>query len=308
MMMILILVIVGIQGAKIGMMVVGTTGDVNPMLAVAIKLKNDGHDVRFSTQFNFKNQIEHYGLEFYPLAGDAKALAEYAVSIKGRLFPKSVAEYHRMRGMIPITKETIFSTWKAMTDNFQPDMIVANPACFGAFHVAEKLQVPLHYMFSVPWMKTAAFPHILASSLKALRQERKRKNRLSYSKVTRVLWIGLRGIINDFRQSLSLSKIHYKQFKAAREAPHSFLFSKYLLPKPADWGNHVRVVGTARLPHEETVATFNASSELEKFLFQGPAPVFIGFGSMMIPSPKRFFEQVLQAAEATNTKVLIQNG
>ena len=32
--------------------------------------------------------------------------------------------------------------------------IISNPPCYGHIHCAEKLQVPLHMMFTMPWSAT----------------------------------------------------------------------------------------------------------------------------------------------------------
>lgn len=126
-----------------------------------------------------------------------------------------------------------------------------------------------------------------------------------------MLWFGLRAQVNRLRKSLGLSKFHYRQFKATRQVPHSFLYSKYLLPRPSDWGQHVRIVGAARLTATQTQGepSYEPSDELERFLSQGERrPIFIGFGSMILPSPKRFCDDVVRAATAANTNVLLQAG
>lgn len=32
--------------------------------------------------------------------------------------------------------------------------IISNPPCYGHIHCAEKLQIPLHMMFTMPWSAT----------------------------------------------------------------------------------------------------------------------------------------------------------
>ena len=46
----------------------------------------------------------------------------------------------------------------------QAEAIIANPVCYGHIHCAEKLQVPLHLFFTMPWTPTAAFPHPMVCS------------------------------------------------------------------------------------------------------------------------------------------------
>ena len=45
---------------------------------------------------------------------------------------------------------------------FTAQAIIANPPTYGHIHVAEKLGVPCHMFFTMPYSPTRAFPHPLA--------------------------------------------------------------------------------------------------------------------------------------------------
>jgi len=51
----------------------------------------------------------------------------------------------------------------ASEDLFLADAIIANPPSMGHIHCAEKLGIPLHMVFTMPWSPTKAFHHPLAS-------------------------------------------------------------------------------------------------------------------------------------------------
>jgi sterol 3beta-glucosyltransferase len=83
--------------------------------------------------------------------------------------------------------DILASTWQACTANddelnipFTAEAIIANPPSFGHIHCAEKLQIPLHIMFTMPWSPTVAFPHPL-SNIDNSTGPRKTVNRYSYS-------------------------------------------------------------------------------------------------------------------------------
>ena len=46
---------------------------------------------------------------------------------------------------------------------FLADAIIANPPSYAHIHCAEKLGIPLHLMFTMPWSPTHEFPHPLAT-------------------------------------------------------------------------------------------------------------------------------------------------
>ena len=43
----------------------------------------------------------------------------------------------------------------------QADAVIANPVSYAHIHVAEALGCPLHLCFTMPYSRTAAFPHPL---------------------------------------------------------------------------------------------------------------------------------------------------
>ena len=66
--------------------------------------------------------------------------------------------------------DILASTWLACTADddetqvpFTAEAIIANPPSFGHIHCAEKLQIPLHIMFTMPWSPTTAFAHPLSN-------------------------------------------------------------------------------------------------------------------------------------------------
>ena len=73
------------------MQVVGTRGDVQPFLAVALELKAHGHRVRLATHATYRKFVETQGIEFYPLGGDPAVLSEFVVKNRG-ILPGSVRD------------------------------------------------------------------------------------------------------------------------------------------------------------------------------------------------------------------------
>src|SRR4051794_22321274 len=59
---------------KILIAAVGTRGDVQPMLALALALRARGHVVRFCAPPNFRSWIASHEFSFHPLGPDFQAL------------------------------------------------------------------------------------------------------------------------------------------------------------------------------------------------------------------------------------------
>ncbi|KAH7465802.1 Sterol 3-beta-glucosyltransferase UGT80A2 [Phytophthora ramorum] len=303
-------------------LIVGTRGDVQPFLAIAQRLQQDGHRVRLATHAVYRDFVMSHGVEFYPLGGDPKELAAYMVKTGGHLIPTKIEtltkDVPRNREMI---NEIVLSTWPAVSDAdpdgggagvpgppFRAQAIIANPVSYGHIHVAERLGVPLHIMFPQPWVPTMAFPHPLSNL--AYTGKWQKRNYLSYKLVDLIMWHGTEGIINEFRtEVLKLRPIRNgdlgSELLLDLNIPHAFMWSPELVPKPADWGHLYDVIGTVSL--KEAASVYSPSPELEAFLGDDGGPIFVGFGSMVIANPLATTKMIIDAAKLANVRVLIQS-
>lgn len=171
--------------------VVGSRGDVQPFVALGKVLKDTyGHRVRLATHPVFHKFVEENGLEFFSIGGDPSELMAFMVKNPG-LMPgfdtmrngdvgkrrKEIATM--IKGCWRSCFETGNGTGPAASDQttesystenagqeerpFVADAIIANPPSFAHVHIAEKLGIPLHVMFTMPYSPTQAFPHPLAN-------------------------------------------------------------------------------------------------------------------------------------------------
>lgn len=147
-------------------LIVGTRGDVQPFIALAKELLAFGHRVRLATHETFRKFVRENDIEFYPLAGNPADLMSFMVKNAGivpSLGSIMAGDVGKSRTIIA---DILASTWKACTEDddetgipFTAEAIIANPPSYGHIHCAEKLQIPLHIMFTMPWSPTTAFPH-----------------------------------------------------------------------------------------------------------------------------------------------------
>lgn len=90
------------------MQVVGTRGDVQPFLALALGLKQHGHRVRLATHANYRKFVEGQAVEFYPLGGDPAVLSEFVVKNRG-ILPGGVQDIlHQVRFSMCIVLEFLY--------------------------------------------------------------------------------------------------------------------------------------------------------------------------------------------------------
>ncbi|KAL4114886.1 hypothetical protein PRIC2_014339 [Phytophthora ramorum] len=307
---------------SICILIVGTHGDVQPFVAIALRLQEDGHRVRLATHAVYRDFVEKHGIEFYPLGGDPKELAAYMVKTGGNLIPTNIKTLTEdMPRNMQMINEIVLSTWPAVSKAdpdgggpgipgppFRAQAIIANPVSYGHVHVAERLGVPLHIMFPQPWVPTMAFPHPLSNLTYTGRWQK--RNYLSYKLVDMIMWQGTEGVINEFRtEVLKLHPIRNgdsgSELLLDLAIPHSFMWSPRLVPKPSDWGGLYDVIGTVTL--KGTASRYSPTPELQAFLGNDGGPIFVGFGSMVLADPLATTKMIIDAAKQANVRVLIQS-
>jgi UDP:flavonoid glycosyltransferase YjiC (YdhE family) len=81
-------------------------------------------------------------------------------------------------------------------------------------------------------------------------------------------------------------------------------FSTQVVPRPADWGDHVHITGYW-FPKDEA---WQPPDDLRTFIQSGPPPVFLGFGSMPVRNPKRTTQIFLDALQRSGQRGILHTG
>jgi UDP:flavonoid glycosyltransferase YjiC (YdhE family) len=307
--------------------IIGSRGDVQPFIALGKVLKEQyGHRVRVATHPTFKGFVEEHGLEFFSLGGDPSELMAFMVKNPG-LMPgidslKAGDVTARRKGMW----EMLLGGWRACIEPgdgmgyrpaigdgsaaipFVADAIIANPPSFGHIHCAEKLAIPLHLMFTMPWSPTTAFPHPLAN-IQTSDVESNLANFLSYALVDMLTWQGLGDLVNKFREGTlgleAVSTMWAPGMISRLKVPHTYCWSPTLIPKPADWPTQIKVSGFYFL---SLASSYTPPPELERFLNAGDKPVYIGFGSIVVDDPNALTRTIFQAVQKAGCRALVSKG
>ncbi|KAI0533803.1 hypothetical protein GGR58DRAFT_485207 [Xylaria digitata] len=321
--------------------IVGSRGDVQPFIALGLVLKNTyGHRVRVATHATFQKFVEENGLEFFAIGGDPAELMAFMVKNPG-LMPgvdalKSGEITRRRKGI----EQIVMGCWRSCIETgdglgpaprfsrkdedipsdvtpvmgdsrhkpFIADVIIANPPSFAHIHVAEKLGVPLHLMFTMPWSPTRAFPQPLAN-IQSSNTDPVTTNYLTYAMVEMMTWQGLGDVINRFRTKIldlePLALIWAPGVLTRLRIPYTYCWSPALIPKPNDWGNHIDIAGFYFL---NLASSYVPDPELSAFLAAGPPPVYIGFGSIVVDDPDGLTSMIFNAVAETGVRALVSKG
>ncbi|KAE9377441.1 glycosyltransferase family 1 protein [Stipitochalara longipes BDJ] len=314
---------------NIVMHVVGSRGDVQPFIALGKVLKSTyKHRVRIATHPIFRSIVQENGLEFFSIGGDPHELMAFMVRSPGLLPSLDLlkgGDVVRHRKMVASMME---GCWRACIeegdgvcnadkvgsesspnqDPFVADVIVANPPSFAHVHCGQKLGVPVHLMFTMPWSATQAFPHPLAN-IKPSNCDLGLVNYVSYALVETLLWQTLGSLQNRFRKNiLGLEPIRLAfgpRMFSRLKIPHTYCWSSSLIPKPQDWGSHISVAGFYFLNQG---SGYTPDPALAAFLQAGPVPIYVGFGSIVIDEPEALTQIVFDALELTGVRAAVSKG
>ncbi|KAL5113265.1 hypothetical protein ACEQ8H_008871 [Pleosporales sp. CAS-2024a] len=313
---------------NIVIIIIGSRGDIQPFIRIGKILQNDyGHRVRMATHPSFRDFVEKdSGLEFFSIGGNPAELMAFMVknpgllpnfdTIKeGEISRRRAQMYDMFQGMwracINATDdETDQENVKMMGDKdpFVADAIIANPPSFAPPHIAEKLGIPLHMMFTFPYTPTVHFPHPLAN-IKTSNVEATYGNFMSYPLVEMMTWQGLGDLINRFRTKIlrleEVSTLWAPGQLYRLKVPYTYMWSPSLIAKPEDWGAEIDVTGFVFL---DLASSFTPPDDLKKFLESGDPPVYIGFGSIVVDDPDEFTKMIFEAVKIAGCRALVSKG
>ncbi|KAG8700962.1 hypothetical protein FRC09_005646, partial [Ceratobasidium sp. 395] len=122
-------------------------------------------------------------------------------------------------------------------------------------------------------------------------------------------WQGLGHTINKFRMKrLGLSYLNTQSAVGMLErcgVPWTYCLSPALVPRPADWMSHIDVVGFYFL---DLAKGYTPPHDLERFLAAGEAPIYVGFGSIVLDDPQQITKSVLAAIALCGVRAVISPG
>ncbi|MBZ0282304.1 MAG: glycosyltransferase [Anaerolineae bacterium] len=287
---------------KITILAVGSRGDVQPYIALGLGLKSAGHSVKLVAPTNFESLVAGYGLDYAPLRADYYALMD---SPEGRDL-KSGNPIRIMQNMkqivYPLMRRMIDDAWEGARD---AEALVFHPKIMIGTHIAEKLNIPIYAAMAVPVMtptKAFAAPGVVNRNLGGT------LNKLTYSAMDMAVK-PFNGIIGEWREkSLGLpAKSNVVQgFKLhGKPVPTLYAYSQHVLPRPADWPENAHITGYWFL---DAAPDWQPSRDLLEFLEDGPAPVYVGFGSMVSENAEQVTRNVVSALLKANQRGVIASG
>lgn len=285
---------------KVSLLASGTRGDVQPLLALALRLQQEGHQPTLCAPKNFKKWIESFGVPAKPFRVDFQEILQNASTQK-------IVTGNIIKAFIKLRKQSDEIQQKMLEDMWEfcqnSEFLVIHPKCFAAVNIAELKGIPCVGMSPMPMFHaTKEFPlPLTGKSFGGF------LNKLSYKAVNLGYWKSHK-LINAWRKN-SLGLPAKSRFAPiwqvnGKQVQMLYAFSEAVIPRPKDWSKDAHVTGYWFLDQKEQ----KLSKDLLAFIKAGEAPVYIGFGSMTLSDPQGTAKVFQRALEKTQLRAVMSQG
>lgn len=282
----------------------GSLGDLHPFIALALELRERGHQVSFATLEYYREKLETLGFAFHPVRPnvtpeDADLAADLMDAKKGS--ERLLREF-----LLPTLPESYADLLAATED---ADLIVAGEVVFAAPLVAEKLRKR--------WVSTSLAPSSFLSTHDPMVPPNAQwlgKFRFLGPAFHKTLYSVLKFSVNswwepirELRRRENLKRSVNPLFKD-KFSPflHLALFSKVLGEPQPDW--HQPTIQTGFPFYDGKRDTGKMPAGLKEFLAAGEPPIVFTLGSAAVWAAGNFYEESAQAAKMLNRRAVLLIG
>ena len=274
---------------------IGSRGDVQPMVALALRLKDLGQEVRICAPPDFREWIDTFEIPFVPVGPEVRQTA--APTPSTTQLPPTPEQLRQLM------EDTVADQFKTITVAAMGcDVLVAGMALQFALHsIAERMGIPYFYAAWCPI--TLPSPHHAPPPLPSWAQpptDGTTDNRTLWSQDAKRWNDKWAAAINSQRAAAGLEPV-------SDVRSHIFTDRPWLAADPtlAPWPK------TADLDVVQTGAWIYSdqsplSLELDSFLDAGEPPVYFGFGSMR--ASQDVGRAMINAARALGRRAIVSRG
>lgn len=293
--------------ARIVLNTFGSFGDIHPYLAVAIGLKQRGHDSIIGTSEIYRQKIMAEGIGFAPVRPDIGELLGNAEFLKRLWDPLRGTENLIRRYLLPAVEHSYADLLPACEG---ADLLLTHIAAYAGPIVADKLHLrwlsvilqPLGFLSVFDRPTIAPFP--LLNELGFLGPGYYRLLFLFADKHSG----SFAGPIMKIRQREGLGAPRGNPLFGGWFSPHGTLalFSRHFAPPQPDWPPNVTICG---FPFFDRFGSETClDRDLESFLDGGQPPVLFTLGSSAVMHPGSFFQESFEAARGMKIRAVLLTG
>jgi sterol 3beta-glucosyltransferase len=275
----------------ITILAMGSRGDVQPYVALGVALKKAGARVRIATLETFRQFVTGYELECYAIEGDLAGVMDSPVADNARKADNPLKLALSFNELKKYGLALQAGLWAACQD---ADLLIYHPGMALGYFAAQERGIPSVLGLPFPMTPTRAYPSLIFYDGPRLGGA---YNLLTHKILQQVFWMVSSGNLRNFWEGEfgRLPENFGNPFPRQTSATHPTVVScsLHVFPQADDFPPHVHQTGFWFLDEEPG---WTPPAALTDFLGRGPAPVYVGFGS--IGDPKQAASLARTVAEA----------
>lgn len=281
----------------------GSLGDLHPFLALAIELRERGHDIHFCTLEPYREKLEKLDFEMSTLRPTFSP--DDRVAAKEVMDERNGSETLIKNYLLPSIRETYADLTKAVDG---ADLLIPGEVVFAAKSVAEKTGIRMATTTLAPLSMFSTYDANIypnAQFLKYVNFLGRPLHTTVFALMERVIegWLGE---YKKFRHELGLDPTHNPITDKFSDHLHLAMFSKVLGAKKPDWPKSA--VQTGFCFYDGSKDFGEMPQDLEEFLEQGEPPIVFTLGSAAVMVAEDFFEESIAAAKLLNRRAVFLFG
>jgi UDP:flavonoid glycosyltransferase YjiC (YdhE family) len=286
---------------------IGTFGDINPLIAVALDLKRRGHQPVLAIPAIYGPKILPLGLEFHPVRPNLDPhdtlLAEMLYDVR-KGTERGLREF-----LFPVLRETCDDLTAAATSPTRADLLLLGELNYAGPIVAAMTGIPWASYILAPLSFFSAYdPPVLPMYPRLARADKAVPGMGSAIKrLARFVSRKWPQPIYDLRQELGLPRGSNPLFDA-KHSPDLVLamFSRVLGQPQPDWPPNTQITGFCF--YDSDAGNAQLPPHLEAFLNAGPPPLVFTLGSAAVLAAGNFYEFGARAAERLGLRAVLLIG
>ncbi len=285
---------------------IGTLGDINPLIAIALELKRRGHAPVMALPEVFRTRIEPLGLEFHAIRPDIdpnnNLLVEMIYDINNG------TETGLRKFLFPVLRETYADLLDAATKPARADLLLLGELNYAGPIVAEVTGIPWASYVLAPFSFFSAFdPPVLPPYPRLARADKAPGMGRAMKRLARFVTRKWPEPIYELRRELGLPKGRNPLFDA-KHSPDLVLalFSRALGVEQKDWPEQTLITGFCF--YDADAGNAALPENLEKFLAAGEPPVVFTLGSAAVLAAGHFYEYSARAAKKLGVRAVLLIG
>ena len=285
---------------------IGTFGDINPLIALALELKRRGHVPVMALPAVYRPKIEPLGLAFHAIRPDIdptnNVLVEMVYDIKH-------GTEHGLRDFLfPALRQTYDDLRAAATQPERADLLLLGELNYAGPLVAEVTGIPWASYVLAPLSFFSAFdPPVLPPYPRLARADKVAGMGRVIKRVARFISRKWPEPIYELRRELGLERGPNPLFDA-KHSPHLVLalFSRLLGDEQKDWPANTIITGFCF--YDADAGNAALPPHLEKFVAAGEPPVIFTLGSAAVLAAGDFYEVSAKTAQRLGLRAVLLIG